>query len=163
MLGLIVGVTGIFSALASGLVTDRLVSRDVRHYGLVAGLPLGISTVALAAALFWPGLTGSLACMALYFFLSWASGPPWAACIQSLAGPTNRATASAISIIAMVVFGNGLGPFLIGVLSDGFASFGFTSGAAVRLALLAGALPSLAACYLFLLARRHIAAELLEG
>jgi MFS family permease len=159
-LGLLLGLTGLVSAVTSGLVTDRLVARDQRRYGLMAGLPLILAAPILVAGLYWPGLAGALALIGCYAFVIGLSGPAWAASIQSLAPAPTRATASALALLAMVVFGNGLGPFAIGLISDGLGRYGLSSAQALRGAMALGAIPALLGSALFLRARRYLAAEI---
>jgi MFS transporter, Spinster family, sphingosine-1-phosphate transporter len=86
---------------------------------------------------------------------------PLVSCIQYLASSSNRATASAISMFALVVFGNGMGPFLVGVMSDVVKHLGFGQGEALRIAMLTIAIgPMSAAAFLFLLAGRYLAHDM---
>lgn len=161
-LGLI-GLGGIASALLSGIGTDRLVARDVRYFGWVAGSPLLLAGPVLIAALVAPGIGTALALFGIYYLLSGFASPPISSCIQSLAPPELRATASALALLALVLFGNGVGPFWVGLLSDLIASTGRDSGEALRAALVISTAPLLASAGLFLLATRYLRKELGEN
>ncbi|APL95404.1 MFS transporter permease [Sphingobium indicum] len=73
-----------------------------------------------------------------------------------------RATASAISLLAVILFGNGLGPLLVGLASDLMAWMGYDAGSALRAALTITTVPVLCAAILFLSAARHLKADLGE-
>lgn len=160
LLGVVLGITGIGSALLSGVVTDRLVARDGRNYGLIAGLPLLLGAPLMIAGLLAPRFSVALMFIAASGCLTGLAIPALSSCIQTLASARRRATASALSLLASVLFGNGLGPFMTGVLSDVIGAFGYGSGPALRLALVIATAPTLVAGLLFLAARRHLGGEL---
>jgi predicted MFS family arabinose efflux permease len=160
ILGCIAGVTGISSALFSGWLTDRLVARDVKYFSVVTAIPQVLAVPVLAIAFTTAHLMPSLAAYASGCALMGLVSAPLSACIQFLADASNRATASAISMLVLIGFGNGLGPFLVGVLSDIAAHEGFSSGAALRIALLTIAIvPMCFAVCVLLLAARYLPSQ----
>lgn len=161
-LGVIVGVAGLSSALLSGLLTDRLVARDVRYFSRMTGVPLLIAAPVLVLGLWVPGFGSALLCIAIAHMVMGLAGPPISSCLQSLAPPNMRATASALSLLALVMFGNGLGPVFVGVSSDLIASLGYAGGSALRVALSLTSLPLICAATLFLLARHALEREFVE-
>ncbi|MCY1388538.1 sugar efflux transporter [compost metagenome] len=133
--GFLVGVVGgsiaTVGTLVCGVLTDRMASRDA---GWQMGVPLlgTLLSIPFAFAYFlWPqGIAfhiGSMQVPTAFIFYSvfaffgtwWAT--PSIGAITHLFPSTQRAQATAIFVMAMTLFGIGLGPLLIGVLSDFFA------------------------------------------
>jgi predicted MFS family arabinose efflux permease len=126
--GLVYGLAGTFGILASGFGSDLGARRDKRWY---AWLPAGGAALALpsyllaftradaisAAACIFAGAL----CMAIYM-------APTFAVLQNLVEPRMRATAAALMLLLMNVFGQGVGPALIGLESDAIARRLFTGG-----------------------------------
>lgn len=161
VLGLGALVAGVSSAIISGYVTDVLVRRDVRSFSYVAAVPLLMAVPVFLFLFTTPNLVIALILYTLSYVLLGFVAAPVAACVQSLARPSNRATASAMSMLALVGLGNALGPLLVGVLSDTAASGGADSSQALRIALLVVAtIPISIASLLFLVASRHLSKEL---
>ena len=114
-LGLLGGVSG---TLAGGFLTDRLSRRDPRWYTWVPAIGLVIGIPAFA----WICLTAEFAVVIGLlvlpnFFGSIHTGPSFAM-VQSLAPIRVRAMASAIILLVINLIGMGLGPLVIGVLSE---------------------------------------------
>lgn len=160
-LGLIIGVFGALGTFIGGQIADRAARKDIRAYvsvPAVAGL-LGIpffvtamltSNAALAIGLLAvPTLLGSL----------WY-GPVFAA-VQSLVQPRTRATAAAVMLFIVNLIGLGLGPLVVGLLSDSFsATMGEAQG--VRWALLTSSVVGLVSALLFWMARKTIREEIVS-
>ena len=121
-------VSNAFGFLAGGLVTDRLIKRDIRFYGwlpaagAIISCPLyilGFSQVHWIPALVIltvPGL----------FSATWFA--PTFAVTQNLVTPRMRASAIALLSLALNLAGMTLGPAVTGALSDFFASRNFLPG-----------------------------------
>jgi hypothetical protein len=73
-------------------------------------------------SLFIPSALGSMLLASLTFLLWAIPSGPITATIYNVTKPRIRATASACIIFLMSIFGFGLGPFCVGVLSDLFAT-----------------------------------------
>lgn len=113
------GVAGLAGAFLGGIITDRLGARrgDVRWQLWVPGIAtlivvpvqftgyLGSGPVMVAA------LLGSSA-LSLVFF-----GPSYAMA-QALAAPRTRAVAASLLLFSKAIIGMGLGPLLVGTISD---------------------------------------------
>jgi predicted MFS family arabinose efflux permease len=132
--GLLVGLGGGISAtigtLLCGSITDRLVARDpgwqlgVPAIACLLSVPLGL------AFYLWPSGTafhlGSMAVpQAILFYLAFAFTATWwtvpcFGAISHLFPPNRLAQASAIFVMGMTLFGVGLGPIVVGGLSDFF-------------------------------------------
>ena len=117
-LGLIIGISSAVGVLVAGALCDRLARRDVRW---LVWIP------ALSTALFAPGYAlfalaqdTDLALLA-YIPVNLASAvfaPPSYAIAQGLARLRMRALASAFMLFVINLIGLGLGPTLVGALSD---------------------------------------------
>ncbi len=132
--GFLVGVVGgtgsALGTLVCGVLTDRLARRDV---GWQIGVPLlgTLLSIPLALAYFlWPQGTafhiGTIAVPQAFLFYSafgffgvwWAT--PCLGAITHLFPATRLAQATAIFVMSMTLLGVGIGPLLIGMLSDLF-------------------------------------------
>lgn len=132
--GFLVGVVGgsgsALGTLVCGVLTDRMARRDV---GWQIGVPLlgTLISIPLALAYFlWPQGTafhiGSIAVPQAFIFYSafgffgvwWAT--PCLGAITHLFPATRLAQATAIFVMSMTLLGVGIGPLLIGMLSDFF-------------------------------------------
>lgn len=124
-LGVLFGVVSFFSngsgMLLGGFGFDRMASRDQRWIMWGPALALLICIPIYFGAFISEGIYLSLA---FVFFgnLTLASFmAPTMATMQNLARPRMRATTTAISSLAVGIVGAGLGPTVVGVLSDRFA------------------------------------------
>lgn len=157
--GLVGGGTAGFGVMFAGWLSDRLCARGPQWRLRIplAGHLIALST--LAIYLFWPTRilfhVGSVPVpevmlwCALYSFVSvWWLAPSFAL-LTTLVSPGNRAVALALQTLLSTILGVGVGPVLIGALSDLLQpSFGIE---ALRYALLLGCVTG--ACAIWLLAR----------
>lgn len=151
----VLGPASILATMAGGPLADWISRRDVRApYWLLAGCflltgPLTcayllVDNYAVALALIWPAMLIGL----LYT-------SPTYAIVQALSGPKLRATGAALFMLFVNLVGQGLGPFAIGALSDGFGG----GGDGLRSALLLSAITYLAGAFAFLMAARSARAD----
>jgi predicted MFS family arabinose efflux permease len=148
--GLMLGVTGaiggIVGAIVGGILCDRLSQRDLRWQLWFPSLGAFASAPFMFAFVLWPeaqawSVGGITIPVAMVFMLGggiiaafWI-GPTYAA-IQNLAPEHQRTQASALFLFMFNLVGLGLGPLVIGILSDAFApGFGTHS---LRYAMAAG-------------------------
>ena len=143
--GLVVGISGMIGILAGGFGADVAARRDVRWYAwapaLAAGLAFPIYLIAFTrgSAVLTAGFIG-----AGYLVLSLYFAPTFAV-VQNLVEPRMRASAAALVLLLINIFGQGLGPTLMGLASDIFARRAFTGGDYASLCPAAkGASPALA-------------------
>ena len=130
--GLVLGVVGTLGALiggiAGGVVCDRLAARDPRWQLRFPAVGAALSVLGLGAFLLWPEdqfwLVGEFHVPFASVFLFFGSvvsalwvGPTYAA-VQALTPEHLRAQASAILLLLLNLIGMGLGPLLVGILSD---------------------------------------------
>lgn len=120
-LGLLVGGVGGVGAIVIGRLCDRLSERDLRWRPWIIAVT---TLIALPFAYVALGATSKTAAYALYavpsfFGLIYASISY--AAMQELAPPRMRAMASAVMLLCLTLIGIGLGPILVGILSDAYA------------------------------------------
>jgi predicted MFS family arabinose efflux permease len=120
VLGLAIGMAGVFGTWLGGALADRFGKIDKRHIlsapaiGMVVAAPLlfiGYSTMdwhVAVAILVLPTILNSM-----YY------GPTYGL-VQGLVRPEARATATSIMLFCQNLIGLGLGPLLFGMLSDAF-------------------------------------------
>jgi predicted MFS family arabinose efflux permease len=123
--GIATGLTGIVGTIVAGRISDRLWRRDPRwapwigSIGGVAMLPFSLGF------LLAPDPWLALACYSAQVFLSTFWMGPTFATVQGLAQPRMRAQSAALILLTVNVLGMGLGPQVIGLLSDALTpSFG---------------------------------------
>jgi MFS family permease len=156
-LGLGTGLGGAIGAFIGGQLADRLGKRDIRHWmavpslGAVAAIPLYAATLWAPSAVMALGLLSLATLTASLWY-----GPIYATA-QSISPIRTRATASAVLLFIVNLIGLGLGPLLVGALSDFCAiSLGLGKGEGVRWALLISASLGVIACAAFWTARKVI-------
>ena len=117
-LGLVSGLGGAIGTLGGGMLADRLGRRDARWYGWVAALA-AFGAVPLAALYLLAGSgEKSLWAYLLFILLVGAYNGPLHAMNQWLVRPRMRATSVAIQLLIVNAIGGGIGPWLVGRLSD---------------------------------------------
>ena len=163
--GLIAGIIGSLPAavsmLYSGWLTDRIGKRDARSYGFIPGIsllltaPLYILAVTRTEALHAVVLLG-IATLFMYNYIG-----PTHAVFQNMMHPRMRVTCFAVISMLYSLIGNGLGPLLVGALSDYFAAdpAHAGNGESLMLALALVAIGYLWAAAHYLLATRTLRAE----
>ena len=156
--GVIHGCLAIGVPVIAGYISDRLARREARWPALLlviiilAGIPVNI------AFLLVPTFTAALILVVPLSMLHLAIVPPYYALIQSLAGPHLRSTAAAVSGAIIYLMGYGVGPPLVGFVSD---SLGW-SGAGARsleLAMLVSVASYVGGAAMFYLCARHVEAD----
>ncbi len=116
--GAVVVMTGFAGTFAGGYLADWLRTRRREADLWVCGLAtLAAAPLALAVFLTWRPAFYLPALIVAQLFIFASSGPVNAA-IMNVVPPAERATAAALSILAIHVFGDLPSPTLIGVLSD---------------------------------------------
>jgi predicted MFS family arabinose efflux permease len=135
VVGVVFGTIG-FTSNGSGMLIggfgfDWLARRDARWllWGpaamLVVGMPLYAGAFASTRA------ANSFTWIWLSNFVLASYVAPTGAAVQNLAGPRMRALAASLFALAAGVVGAGLGPTVLGLLSDGFAAHAFHQGSFV--------------------------------
>lgn len=162
-LGVGTGLAGAAGAWVGGVIADRLVVRNLKSF---IGMPAlaTLATIPLTiVALTTSSVVVSLVCLAAYSFLVTLWYGAGYSSIQGVVAPHMRATAASLMFLMTNLIGLGLGPFVIGLLSDSFsAGFGVSSGEGLRWALMSTALVAIVVAGLFWAARRTIEKDLVS-
>ncbi len=112
---------GIFAGLGTfsgGYISDYFARHDRRWYVWVPGITLAISVPFFLLAFMSDNKFTTLALLIVPLYFNYIYLGPTFAMIQGLATVRMRAMASAILLFVISLIGLGLGPFLVGVLSD---------------------------------------------
>ena len=153
-IGPIAGISGVLGVVAGGRLSDYLGKRDPRWYlrlpALVAllGLPFTVTFIMSES------LELTLLCLAPHSFFGAVSSGPVAAVVQSIVQVRMRALAAAINLFATNLIGMGLGPQVVGLVSDALSAR--TGDWALRYGMLTVGLANLLAGAFYLLAEREL-------
>lgn len=160
-LGLANGVGAAIGLWMGGMVADRVGPADPRRYVYIPAIAALVDVPVFAAALLVPDFGLSLILMALHALIAaiWY-GPAFAAAF-SVSPPNMRATNSALLLFLGNLFGLGLGPLLVGVMSDMFgASLG--AGEGLRWSLVILGMMGFITAYLFWEAGKTLREEIVS-
>jgi predicted MFS family arabinose efflux permease len=119
-LGLLYGGGGIAGAVLGGILVDRVVKRtgDKRWYAwMSAAAAAGILPFALFVYLWSNPIQALLVHVGTILLMHAWMGPVYGT-IQTLAGPGRRAMAAAVNLLVINVVAYGLGPLMVGAVSD---------------------------------------------
>jgi MFS family permease len=156
-LGVIIGVAGIAGAWIGGQLGDRLSRKDASALMWLPAIVAPLCIPFYVAAFMSPSAMWSVLLLFPPKLLAgiWL-GPTFAA-LQSVVPPDTRATASAVQSSIVLMIGLGLGPVLIGTLSDVFAGPGGLGPAeGVRWALMSTTIVCAVASFFFWQASRAL-------
>ena len=118
VLALLSGIVGGAGTFFGGWIADRLASRDIRWYMWIPLIGLVITVPFLVVTYLATSHVAAFAFFAIpVFFGSFYLGPSFAA-TQGLVPPYMRAVAAAVLLFILNIIGLGLGPQIVGVLSD---------------------------------------------
>jgi len=160
-IGLIFGVCGAASSMLGGWIADRTAAHDVRNTVLAPALAMLVSVPAVIAVFLVADARMALAILIVPYLLNNFWYGPVYATTQGLVPANMRATAAAVLLFIINLIGLGLGPLLVGLLSDTLAvRGGLGSGEGIRWALIAASLVGLLSSALFFAARRSIGRDL---
>jgi predicted MFS family arabinose efflux permease len=117
-LGLLSGIGGALGTWIGGQLSDRFGPAEPRWYLYIPAAAVLLSAPAFLGLLFAPSVAVSLACFGLYYLIGFTwYGPAFTAWF-GLVPPHMRATNSALSLFVSNLFGLGLAPLGVGLLSD---------------------------------------------
>ena len=160
-LGLMGGTAGMISAWLGGQIADRFAKTDLRGYVVVPAIASLIAVPIYILAVSVPSATVALWILVINGLLGSLWYGPVYAIGQSIVPPHMRATASAILLFVINLIGLGLGPTVVGVISDIMANgVGLGSAQGVRWALMISTCFGLLAFALFWTARKTIREEM---
>ncbi len=157
-IGTIGGIGGAIGMIGGGYIADRMVRNDLAAYMKIPAIAL----LAAAPLFFGVYLAGNVTLAAAFLLGPMIVGTaivvPVLALIQRLVKNNMRAVSVAVFLLVIHLLGMGLGPLLVGMLSDALEpKFGVES---LRYALLAFIPLILVAVFLFWRARLFVASDL---
>lgn len=149
ILGVAAAVAGALGSVIGGAAGDFLAKRDRRWLAWWPALTIFAATFIGVPAFLTPGVVFALIGAVAAVFFGTLYQPASYALVQGIADPRERASAAALMIFIQNLAGLGLGPLLIGLVSDALTpSFGAGAlGMAIACAFLLN-IPSAAAFYL---------------
>jgi len=157
VLGVIGGVGG---AYFGGRLADGFSRRNAAWYFGIPAISLALAAV---GSLLMLGAPTALWAFTGYFvsvlFMHAYSGPIFAA-IQAMVGVKMRSQAVAVHLLLSSLLGMGLGPMVVGGLSDHFVNSGFDAGSSLQRALIAVVIFELAAAGALVLGARSVSGDI---
>ncbi|MFJ3482019.1 spinster family MFS transporter [Pseudomonas sp. NPDC090202] len=121
--GMIVGVTGLVGLTAGGWIADKLHQRWANGRLLFAALSMTVASLCTGYALHAGRI--EIGVFVAVFSVGWLFSYNFYTCvytaIQDVVQPRLRATAMALFFAGLYLLGGGLGPVVVGLLSDHFA------------------------------------------
>jgi predicted MFS family arabinose efflux permease len=158
-LGLVVGISGAVGVLGGGWISEHLGKRDKAWYTLVPALAMLVATPFYYSVFLVGDPQLAFLLFAIPSILNYAYLSPIFASVQLLAEPRTRALAAALLLFVTNLVGAGLGPQIIGLISDALEpSLGLES---LRWALCIVITAKAIASVNYWLASRTIAADIL--
>lgn len=155
--GLLLGIFGSLGMWASGRLADRLGQQDVSYYCLVPALALICFIPVQVAAFLVSDVKLSIVLFGLAIFFNSFWFAPVQATVQSVSPKHMRATASSIVLLGINLIGLGLGPLLLGIISDLLLNnFSLNAVAAIRGAMIIMTSISLISILSLFLAAKHV-------
>ncbi len=121
-LAIILSVSQIIGMLLGGWLADRLGATDLRWYVWVPSLAILVSTPMFALTFLTQNPTIAYLSLFLPFMIGVMQGPPSFAVVQGLADIRMRAMAAALLLLITNLIGGGIGPQVVGIISDYLAA-----------------------------------------
>lgn len=118
IIGIGIAVLGLASNLLSGTLSDFLGARDERNRTRLIGTA-AVATLGIGIwSIFTPSANGALAGVVVFAAAVVFWFPTVAALTQSLVAPRMRATVAGLLFVLSNLVGYGIGPILVGTISD---------------------------------------------
>ncbi len=117
-LAVILSGSQIVGMFCGGLLADRLGRRDLRWYCWLPAVAIALSTPAFIVTFSTGDPRLAYATLCLPFAIGIVQGPASFAVVQGVADVSMRATAAALLLLVTNLIGGGIGPWLVGYLSD---------------------------------------------
>jgi MFS family permease len=121
--GLALGLFGAIGTFSGGYVTDRFVSKDRSMLGIVPALGLLVAVPLYLLAFLSPALMPAVIALMLGAMCHYITVAPMYAISQAVASPRMRATSVALLLFSLNLAGYGLGPPVVGAISDHLAAW----------------------------------------
>lgn len=120
-LGITFGIAATSGGVLGGLMGDYIGKKSILGLSPMVGVQMIVVTLAFLGMLFVDNLFLAFSIYAIGLFAHYAHHPPIYSMMQILVQPRMRGLSSSILLVGSNLIGFGLGPQLIGVLSDWYA------------------------------------------
>jgi MFS family permease len=137
LVGAFFGGVSIAAVLVGGFATDWLARRNVAYRVWLLALASLIGTPTLIATLVWPSVAGMTACFVIWSFVSNIWYGPAYGLAQTLVLTRMRATLASVMYLLTSLISAGIGPQIVGLLSDWLAPAVGTDSLRYALAIIA--------------------------
>lgn len=161
--GLVASLPASLSVVGAGWLSDRLAPRDRRSYVLIPAVTLLLSCPLYLLGIWQDSAFWFIAIIGISALVQYCYLGPSFATIQNLLHPRMRATGAAFNNLVYSLVGGGLGPVLLGAVSDWTGDHAPSAGEALGWAMGIFALFYLWAALHYFLAARHIRADFEES
>ncbi len=158
--GLVAALPAGISVVASGALADRWGKTDKRSYARIPAISLAISAPLFLFAVTRDSAALAVTLIGISALVQYCYLGPTFGTFQNMLHPRMRATGSAFTNMIYSLLGGGLGPVLLGALSDRFGKSAATPGDGLAMSMGGVALLYLWAALHYWLASRHIRADL---
>jgi len=160
--GMIASLPASVSVVAAGWLADRMGRTDPRFYGFIPGISLLLTTPLYMLAVTRDSALPAIILLGCSALVQYTYLAPTAGAFQNMMHPRMRASSTAVTNVVYSLFGGGLGPLLIGGLSDFFATDATPAGSAngLKIAMAVSTLGYLWAAVHYFLAARTLRREL---
>jgi predicted MFS family arabinose efflux permease len=117
---------GMFAGnIAGGFLAVRLSSRSLESPLMIGAVASVLIVPIYIFALFTSSGTWAVLAVGVAAVIGASANPPATAALQNFVSPKSRGVAASLSMISVAVFGIGIGPVVVGMLSDRLSySFG---------------------------------------
>lgn len=168
VLAFAVGICGAVGSLSGGVIADKLsASRGIQWLAWTLAVTFGLASLLAIFVFTTTSYTIFIALLAPYFVLALSSSGVQFAIAQATVTTEMRATSSALLILVINLAGLGLGPPLVGFISDQIAlSANFAETASydsLRYAMIAMIPFTVAGAWFFYLAGKELPREVIQG
>lgn len=160
-MALTTGIGGAIGMYLGGQLADRFGQADPRVQVQASAIAMGLAVPFTLGVVLWPAKLPALILMIPPTILTYLNFGPTYALVQSLVDVRMRATAAAVMLMIVNLIGLGLGPQIVGILSDSLRpSFGEAS---LRYALASGIFVYFLSAFFFWQAGRTLKNDLRLG
>lgn len=158
MLGVFIGLAGVFGTWFGGWLADRWGRTDKRHILTGPAIAMTVAAPLLFLGYYQTDWVWAVAILTLPTILNSMYYGPTYGLVQGLVRPEARATATSIMLFCQNLIGLGLGPLLFGMMSDAFKPMAGEDS--VRWVLYGASWLGLIPALFFFLASRRLSADL---
>ncbi len=158
--GLVASLPASLSVFGAGWLADRMAKRDARSYALIPAITLLLSTPLYVLGITRDTPAAAITLLGIAALVQYCYLGPTFGTFQNMMHPRMRATSSAFTSMVYALIGGGLGPLLMGMLSDFSAARAANPGEGLAMALALASLIYLWAAFHYWWAARTIRDDL---